>query len=311
MRHFLALVATTLSVALSQESSVVSLSNGVQLRITATTTPADSEHHLKSEFEAASGNSVYRIFRDDTGLAVYAYELVVDRLADGTHFQIAANPAGVEFAAKFPNADGGKPTPTLSQSLQSPALNSGGRFTVEIPTNPGWFEHRTDTVQIGLGSDGSGVRPSTPLLRFAGLKVSVNNMAVPIHDPGAVVSGRYVMFYIPDKGGYFFSTELVTSRPFIQAGVVDGTRLKLHDRQRILRGERTGSDSGGGAARAALGLSRSELQARRQSDQEQSEFASKRGVLYGSIGFAGLVAALTRSLKILHRALVFLRRLQR
>lgn len=170
---------------------------------------------------------MYRVFRDDTGLAVYAYELVVDRLPDGTHFQIAANPAGPDFAAKFPNADGGKPTPTLSQSLQSPPLNSGGRFTVEIPTNPGWFERRTDTVQIGFGGDGSGVRPSAPLLRLSGLKVSINGVAVPIRDPGAVVSGRYVMFYIPDKGGYFFSTQFEDARPFIQAGVVDGTRLKF------------------------------------------------------------------------------------
>jgi hypothetical protein len=228
VRLAFALLAISLSTAFPQDSSVVSLSNGVQLRITAAAIPADSEHHLKAEFKAATGNSVYRVFRDDTGLAVYAYELVVDRLADGNHFQIAAKPAGQDFATKFPNADGGKPTPTLSQTLQSPPLNSGGRFTVEIPTNPGWFEHRTDTVQIGFGGGGTNRGgQSAPLLRFAGVKVSINGAAVPILDPGAVVSGRFVMFYIPEKGGYFFSSQFVDSRAFIQAGVVDGTRLKF------------------------------------------------------------------------------------
>ena len=81
----------------------------------------------------ATGNSVYRILRDDTGLAVWAYELVVDRLPDGDHFQIVAKPAGQEFAAKFPNADGGKPTPTFPIPIESPPLGAGGTFTDRYP----------------------------------------------------------------------------------------------------------------------------------------------------------------------------------
>jgi hypothetical protein len=191
------------------------------LRITSTP-PADGSAHLKAEMKPAGGNSVYRLYRDETGLAVYAYELVVDRLPDGNHFQILAKPAGEEFATKFPNADGGKPTPTMSQPLASVPLVSGGRFTVEIPTNPGWSEHRVDTIQIGFGG---GVE-SKPLLRFAGLRVAVNGAAIPVYG-GSVVAGRYVMFYIPGKGGYFFSTQPVDARPFVQSGVVDGARLKF------------------------------------------------------------------------------------
>jgi hypothetical protein len=35
------------------------------------------------------------------------------------------------------------------------------------------------------------------------------------------------MFYIPKRGGYFFSTKQVTSRPFVQVGEVDRNKLKF------------------------------------------------------------------------------------
>jgi len=202
---------------------MISLSNGIQVRILSDP-PVEASGHLKAEMKPATGNSVFRVFRDESGLAVYAYELVVDRLPDGTHFQVIAKPAGEEFAAKFPNADGGKPTPTLPRPFESTPLPSGGRFTVEIPTNPGWFEHRTDTVVVGFGVSAA---ESLPLLRFAGLQVRIGGDGTPVYASGSVVAGRYVMFYIPGRGGYFFSTEVVQGRPFVQAATVDGTHMKF------------------------------------------------------------------------------------
>jgi hypothetical protein len=208
---------------LGQVSSTVSLSNGIQLRI-ATNSDKGNPGNLKTELKPASENSVYRIFRDESGLAVYAYELAVDPLPDGDHFQIVAKPADEVFAAKFPNADGGKPTPTLARPIESVPLVSGGRLTIEIPTNPGWFEHRTDTIHIGFIAKGA---QATPRLRFVSLKVAIDGKPAPIYSSGAMVSGRYVMFYIPGRGGYFFSTEPVETRPFIPAGMADGVTLKF------------------------------------------------------------------------------------
>lgn len=228
MRLSTALLA--LSVCLAQGSSVISLSNGVRFRITARRAGGTPDS-LKVEMKSASGNSFYRIFRDQTGLAVYAYEVAIDRLPDGEHFQIVVKPAGNEFAARFPNADGGKPTPTLAMPLESPPLGPGGQFKVEIPTNPGLFEHRSDVIQVlpDLRADRAGpsaVSPQ-PLIRFAALRVFINGKQVLSNDPGRTVVGQFAMFYIPDRGGYFFATQPVTSRPFAQIGTVDRLELKF------------------------------------------------------------------------------------
>jgi hypothetical protein len=219
----------TLSVCLAQDSSVISLSNGIRFRITQHR-EGSTPDQLKVEMKPASGNSFYRIFQDQTGLAVYAYEIAINRLPDGSHFQIVAKPAGNEFAAKFPNADGGKPTPTLAMPMESPPLGEGGQFTVEIPTNPGFFEHRSDVIQVQPdlrgGADHTGV-PPPPLLRFAALRVFVNGKQVPSNDPGRTVVGQFAMFYIPHRGGFFFSTQPGTSRPFAQIGTVDRLELKF------------------------------------------------------------------------------------
>jgi hypothetical protein len=225
----LSLLTLSLSICLAQPSSMISLSNGIQVRIVSKTDKAPPDP-LKVEMKPATGNSVYRIFHDETGLAVYAYELVVDRLDDGVHFQVTAKPAGDEFMAKFPNADGGKPTPTMPRPLQSVPLSPGGQFTIEIPTNPGWFEHRADVVQVQPGANADGGKKATqvsPRLRFAALRVAINGQRVPSPGAGAVVEGQYAMFYIPNHGGYFFSTQPVEERPFVQGGTVDGTTLKF------------------------------------------------------------------------------------
>jgi hypothetical protein len=230
MRTLTALLTLVLCICFAQPSSTVSLSNGIRFKVTTNTGSSDPDT-LKLEMKPASGNSVYRVLRDESGLAVWAYELVVDRLPDGDHFQIVAKPAGEEFAAKFPNADGGKPTPTFSIPEQSPPLSPGGQFTIEIPTNPGLFQHRTDTVTVQPDMrPASGTEPAAPIvpqIRFADIKVSIGGQLVPSNGPGLSVTGPYAMFYIPKRGGYFFSTEQVTSRPFIQAGDVDRTSLKF------------------------------------------------------------------------------------
>ncbi len=227
MRLTLLLLAVAAS-CFAQVSAQVSLSNGTQVTITTrsdTATPVA----LKTSLEPASGNSFYRIFRDENNLAVFAYELEVARTADGQNFRITGKPATEAFAARFPNADGGKPTPTLSSPLESSLLGSGERFTIPIPSDPGLGQNLTDTIQILLGQRGAA--PDGPAasaqIRFAGLKVYIQGKSATPTGAGADVSGRYAMFYIPGHGGYFFSNEPVAERPFVQGAVVDGKHLTL------------------------------------------------------------------------------------
>jgi len=214
----------------AQVSFDVALSNGVHLTITARAeegTPVA----LKTNLEPASGESFYRIFRDENNLAVFAYELSVERTPDGRQFRVTAKPATSDFAARFPNADGGKPTPTLSSPLESPLLASGNQFMIPISTDPGLYQTLTDTVQILLNQRGAATSPSGPgrteQIRFWGLKVSINNRPASATGAGAVVTGRFAMFYLPGHGGYFFATEPVDQKPFVQIAVVDGRRLRF------------------------------------------------------------------------------------
>jgi hypothetical protein len=215
--------------ALAQVSSNVALSNGVQLTIDARTADG-SPVALKANLEPASGDSFYRIFRDENNLAVFAYELMVTRTPDGRQFRVTARAATLDFAARFPNADGGKPTPTLSSLLESPLLGSGDKFVIPIPTDPGLAQTLTDTVRIRLNQPGAtadaGSDPSAQI-RFSALKVSINNQPASPAGAGSVVAGRFAMFYIPGRGGYFFSTAEVVQPPFAQVGIVDGKHLKF------------------------------------------------------------------------------------
>lgn len=227
--HISAFLFAAVFAAPAQVSSNVALSNGVQLTIVARAeegTPVA----LKASLQPATGDSFYRIFRDENNLAVFAYELTVARTPDGEQFRVTATAATQDFAARFPNADGGKPTPTLSAPLESPLLSSGNKFVIPISTDPGLHQTLTDTVQIrlnqrGVATMGAGA-DTHEQIRFSALKVSFNNQ--PAADgSGAVVSGRFAMFYIPGRGGFFFSTEEVTHPAFQQIGVVDGKHLKF------------------------------------------------------------------------------------
>jgi hypothetical protein len=230
MRILSPLLALQLATCFAQTSPTITLGNGIRLKVTVKTGNNDPDP-LKPEMQPAAQNSVYRILRDESSLAVWAYEVVVDRLQDGVHFQIVVKPAGEEFAAKFPNADGGKPVPTMPRPIESGTLAAGAGFTIEIPTNPGLFQHRTDTVQVEPDprSDG-GAAPrvrTVPQIRFNGLRIAINGTLLPASGPGTLVSGPYAMFYLPKRGGYFFSIQPVSSKPFAQIGVVDHNQLKF------------------------------------------------------------------------------------
>ena len=227
MRNSLLLFLVPVALCSGQVSAVVTLSNGIQLRIYAQAAEG-TPVALKTDLQPASGDSFYRIYRDENNLAVFAYEVEVERSADGTQFRITARPAGTEFAERFPNADGGKPTPTLPDNIQSQLLDSGGQFSIDIPTDPGLKQTIHDTVQIQLNRRGqveAEAGAQQALLRFVALRVYIGGKLASGGGAGAVVSGRYAMFYIPGRGGYFFSSEPVTQRPFVQIGVVDGAKL--------------------------------------------------------------------------------------
>jgi hypothetical protein len=225
----LAGLLAAVTAAPAQVSSNVALSNGVQLTIN-TRAEQGTPVALKASLEPASGDSFYRIFRDQNNLAVFAYELVVTRTPDGQQFRVTAKAATEDFAARFPNADGGKPTPTLSSPLESPLLSSGDKFVIPVPSDPGLAQTLTDTVVIRLNQPGATAdagSESSVQIRFSGLKVSINNQPASPSGAGSVVAGRFAMFYIPGRGGYFFSTEPVDQPVFLDIAIVDGKQLKF------------------------------------------------------------------------------------
>ena len=226
MRVFVLMLLAAVS-GFPQVSARVALSNGIQVSI-ATRSDNGTPVALKTSLEAASGDSFYRIFRDENNLAVFAYELEVARTSDGQKFKVTAKPATEAFAARFPNADGGKPTPTLSSTLQSPILSSGDGFPIPIAADPGLGQKLTDTVQVLMSEPGAtngGTAAASAKIRFADLKVFIGAKQASPSGAGADVAGRYAMFFLPGHGGYFFSTEAVDQRAFVQVGVVDGKHL--------------------------------------------------------------------------------------
>jgi len=215
--------------AFGQFSSTVSLSNGVLVEVLTQPQPSAASG-LQAEMQPASGNSFYRIYRDENNLVVFVYELAVQQTSDGKQFRVTARAAGDEFAARFPNADAGKPAPTLSAPIESPLLNSGERFSIDIPTDPGLQLAIADVVRIQLNQRGAPSETgaqSSAQLRFAALRVSVGGRPLSSGAAGAIVAGRYVMFYAPGRGGYFFSNEPVSGPAFAHIGIVEGAKLKF------------------------------------------------------------------------------------
>lgn len=202
--------------------SSISLSNGARLRVTASYGQLTPGHSIKAEMAPASGNSFYRLFRDESGLAVYAYELMVERLPGGDGFEITQKPLAAGFEKVFPRADGGKPTPTLPQSRQF-QLRAGRALTLAVFSMPGFGAAVTERIELGI-DDVQAVSRSADLLRFADLKVRVNGVLASGAGK-AMVSGRYTMFYLKGKGAYYFAFDEPVGKGFIKAGSVDGKRM--------------------------------------------------------------------------------------
>jgi hypothetical protein len=210
-------------VAFAQTEASIALSNGVTLRIETNLGQPSGGEQIQSEMVPASGNSFYRIFRDQTGLAVYAYELVVDRQAGSSELQLTARPAAEAFATRFPASDGGKPTPTLSDVHSFPPLRSGGQASMDVFELAGVGVKVVDTIglQVDAEPDSAGAA-----LQFSGLKVAITGK--PAAGPSARgVSGRYAMFYLPGKGGYFFAVGQPPGKAFVQAGSIDGVKMRF------------------------------------------------------------------------------------
>ena len=207
----------------AQSSSTITLSNGVQLKVEASLGQPTGQQTLKVEMLRASGDSFYRIFRDQNGLAVFAYELGVSLSDSGDAVQFTAKPVETEFAAKFPNADGGKPVPTLSEDHPLPPLDSG---SAEI----GLFELQgvglkvIDTVSVDLAPARS-ESAALDRIHLTGLKLKINDMPLHANGPGGSVTGRYVMIYIPDRGAFILSAQPVSSPGFVKVGSIDGSKL--------------------------------------------------------------------------------------
>jgi hypothetical protein len=227
-RAFASAVAAVVAGAgmcLAQVSSTVSLSNGVEVEVTANLGQPTGEEKLTVDMARASGNSFYRIFKDQNNLMVFAYELSIGLSSDGKELHFTAKPAEAEFAARYPGADAGKPVPSLSSDHDFRPLQSGDGDQIGLFEIPGMGLSVTDAVKVTLHPEGEGAGSGGPL-RFAGINVSINGM--PAAGPArASVSGRYAMFYLPGRGAFFFATEAPPGRAFVKAGSIDHNRMQF------------------------------------------------------------------------------------
>jgi hypothetical protein len=206
--------------ALAQPPVSIALNNGVRLRIDTSIGQPNGTATVSTSMLPASGDSFFRVFRDQNNLTQYTYELVIDRPDGGDEFHLVVKPAGERFAQVAPQADGGKPVPTVPDAKDMGILHSGVPIAFPVFNLPGSGIDVVDTVQLTLES------PSTGGLRFDGLKVYINRtLAAPA--AAGVVSGRFAMFYIPGHGGYFFSSAPVPGKPFVEAGWFDNARMQF------------------------------------------------------------------------------------
>jgi hypothetical protein len=220
----LALTFGVLAFCAAQTSSTVMLSNGVQLDVVSNLGTPTGQQTISVEMVRASGKSFYRVFRDQNQLAVFAYELVVDLVSNGERLSVVARPAETQFAARFPGADGGKPVPTLSSDQQAGTLASGQSANIGLFELQGMGLTVTDTVRMRLDQKQGA---ASGRIQFAGLRVSVGGKQLSSTAPAAV-SGRFAMFYVPGRGGFFFAIEQPPpGLPFIQAGAVDHNRMRF------------------------------------------------------------------------------------
>jgi len=156
---------------------------------------------VKIQQARAGGNSFYRIFRDQNDLVVFVYELAVDRSPDGEIFNITTRPATTNFAARFPNADGGKPAPTLSAEQRLPPCAPVNTRISDSSSSAGVGLKVVDTIEVRVGQRAGApafrrsfgaVRCASAFLRAPGLDQSGSSRRLRRR---ATVVGRYAMFY--------------------------------------------------------------------------------------------------------------------
>ncbi len=222
MRHLpsaIALIASLSIPCLADSYETVTLGNGMHVTISTFLGNPTGVTTISTRMVRASGDSFYRIFEDQNQLAIFAYELRIARAGD-RGFTVTAEPATVAFALKFPNADGGKPTPTFS-SKRTFSVNSPGppprpaKTAVQIPVRgsvnipvfklEGQGLDVVDYVKLALNRSKDGCATAPAGIQFSNLQVAINGALVSNSTSGTV-AGKYAMFYIPDHGGYFFST---------------------------------------------------------------------------------------------------------
>ncbi|HUA86521.1 MAG TPA: hypothetical protein VMB85_21835, partial [Bryobacteraceae bacterium] len=220
VRNLAALALLTVAAGYAQDSSLISLDNGVQLKIAAAFGNPTGQETLTVQMARATGNSVYRIFRDQNQLAVYAYQLSFDLALNGTAVSVTASPYDEQFVTQFPLADGGKPTPTLSEDRPLGAIGSGQASSLDLFNIPGMGLSVSETISVEIDSR----RVAGPL-RFENVELSINGKIIPVVQQRPV-SGEFVLFYVPGRGAFIFSAS-DPGHGFLKTGVIDGDRMKF------------------------------------------------------------------------------------
>jgi len=168
----------------------------------------------------AGGNSFYRIIRDQNQLAVYAYQLVFDLSGNGSAVMATAQPYDNQFVERFPYADAGKPTPTLSAPAALGPITSGHSARIDLFSIPGMGLEVSETISVRIDHPSRGGS-----LRFSGLNVFLNGKQVAGGQQQSV-SGRFAMFYVPRHGAYFFATS-DPGHGFLKSGTISGDRMSF------------------------------------------------------------------------------------
>lgn len=219
------MMALAMGTCFGQASTTVALSNGVQLQIEASFGRPTGQTVLKVEMAPASGNSFYRIFRDQNGLAIFAYEFAVAVGESGEALRVDAKPVLTEFAKRFPNANGGKPVPTFSETHPL-AIEFGKSAKLGLFEMQGMGLTVVDTVttklESGNPSDRGSESVSSDRMQLSGARLQINGMPVSNSGPRGSVIGRYLMIYIPGRGAFILSAAPVPNRPFVSTGTIAG-----------------------------------------------------------------------------------------
>jgi hypothetical protein len=214
--------------AAGQAVSTVAISNGVQLKIAAQFGQPTGQQTLRVEMSRASGDSFYRVFRDQNGLAVFAYELAVSLASAGDAVALTAQPVETAFAERFPDADGGKPVPTLSSVEALEPIGTGSRAEIGLFELQGMGLRVVDTAEVMLGpSSEAGETASPNRLHFAQVKLKIGGMPIEQTGPEGSVTGQYGMIYVPGLGAFLLSSGPVAAQGFVKAGTIDGHRLEF------------------------------------------------------------------------------------